>query len=49
MFICHPVGLEAKIDCQEQYSGQPCLMINGMNKSGDKENDFQNVAETLAT
>ena len=40
--------LEAKIDCQEQYSRRPCLVINGMNEPADDENDFKKVAETLA-
>ena len=40
--------LEAKIDCQEQYSRRPCLVINGINEPADDENDLDNVAETLA-
>ena len=40
--------LEAKIDRQKQYSRRPCMVISGMNKSGDDENNLDEVAETLA-
>ena len=39
---------KAKIDCQEQYSRRPCLVISGMNEPGDDKNDLDKVAETLA-
>ena len=39
--------LEVKIDCQEQYSRRPCLVISGMNEPGDDENDLDKVSETL--
>ena len=50
LFVTQRVNslLEAKIDCQEQYSRRPCLVINGMSKSTDDENDLDKVAETLA-
>ena len=40
--------LEAKIDCQEQYSRWPCLVLNGMNKPADIKNNLDKVARTLA-
>ena len=40
--------LEAKVDRQKQYSRRPCLVISGMNKSGDDQNNLDEVAETLA-
>ena len=43
--------LQSKIDDQEQYSRRPCLVVNGMKKPGnedDENNDFEAVIETLA-
>ena len=40
--------LEAKIDCQGQYSRRPYLVISGMNEPDDDKNDLDKVAETLA-
>ena len=50
LFVTQRVNslLEAKIDCQEQYSRRPCLVINGMSEPADDENDLDKVAETLA-
>ena len=50
LFVTQRVNslLEVEMDCQEQYSRRPCLIINGMNEPGDEENDLENVAETLA-
>ena len=40
--------LEAKSDCQEQYSRCPCLVIRKMNEPGDDESDLDKFTETLA-
>ena len=43
--------LQSKIGDQEQYSRCPCLVVNGMKKPGnedDENNDFEALIETLA-
>ena len=50
LFVTQRVNslLEAKIDCQEQYSRRPCLVIYRMNEPADDKNNLDKVAETLA-
>ena len=38
--------LQTKIDNQEQYSGRPCLVINGLEEPGD-EDEIQKISATI--
>ena len=40
--------LEAKTDCQEQYSRQACLVISRMKEPGNDESDLANLTKTPA-